>query len=393
MSTPTRLGDRYELRGVLGRGGMAEVRDGWDTRLGRAVAIKLLHPGFSRDPDSRLRFRAEARSAASLTHPNIVAVHDYGEHEGTPYIVMERLPGRTLDDEMASSPMSQSRVRFVLDNVLSALAAAHGAGVLHRDIKPGNILLTAQGTVKVADFGIAKTNANAYTQTGQIVGTLAYLSPDRLAGKPAAVTDDLYALGCLGYEALSGRRPFPQEELGPLTRAILDDTPTSLLALRPAADPTVAAVIERALARDPRQRFVSAEDMRMSLWNTAAASYSPATGRRPPTRMLTAAFPASSPPSAYIPSHASTPPRHRIGRLPAVGGIVAALTLVAAVLVFNAPFRSDPRETPPSTSSSTPPATPTASSATTTTTTTTSPEGPPGGGDHKGGKGKGRGKH
>ena len=147
MSAPDLLGGRYELRGVLGRGGMAEVRDGWDTRLHRAVAIKLLHPGLIAQADIRMRFAAEARSAAALSHPNVVAV----------------------------------------------LAAAHAAGILHRDIKPANILLTDLGHTKVANFGIAKCAETTHTMTGQIVGTMAYLTPERIAGRRATVSDDLYA--------------------------------------------------------------------------------------------------------------------------------------------------------------------------------------------------------
>ena len=136
MQAPEVLGGRYELRGVLGRGGMAEVRDGWDTRLDRPVAIKLLYPVFSMQPDNRRRFEIEARAAAALNHPHIVAVHDSGDHDGTPYIVMERLSGRTLADVIALGPLPQPQVRSILDDMLSALAAAHTAGILHRDIKP-----------------------------------------------------------------------------------------------------------------------------------------------------------------------------------------------------------------------------------------------------------------
>src|ERR1700712_933341 len=154
MSAPGLLGGRYEMSGVLGFGGMAEVRDGWDNHLSRAVAIKLLHPGMSSHPDICERFQVEARAAAALNHPNIVGVYDFGDQDGMPFIVMERLPGETLSDRIALGPLPEGYVHAVLRSVLAALAAAHQAGMLHRDIKPGNILLTESENVKVADFGI-----------------------------------------------------------------------------------------------------------------------------------------------------------------------------------------------------------------------------------------------
>lgn len=210
LSAPSRvLAGRYELGRVLGRGGMSEVREGWDLKLGRPVAIKLLQsgPGNGDGPDSRLRFATEARATAALSSSKIVIVHDVGEHHGLPFIVMERLPGVSLADHIARGPLPEPFVRTVLDAVLAALTSAHDAGILHRDVKPGNILFTAAGEAKLADFGIAKTAGGAHTMTGQVVGTMAYLSPDRLAGKPATPADDLYAVGVVGYEALTGRRP------------------------------------------------------------------------------------------------------------------------------------------------------------------------------------------
>ena len=384
------LGGRYELRGVLGRGGMAEVREGWDTRLSRAVAIKLLHPGFSSDADNRRRFEAEARSAAALSHPNIVAVHDSGEHEGTPFIVMERLPGRTVGDRIARGPMPQAAVRSMLDEVLAALVVAHGAGILHRDIKPGNILFSTDGHTKVTDFGIAKTAEVSHTLTGQIVGTLAYLSPDRLAGKPATIADDLYAVGCVGYEALSGRRPFTEETLGGLARAILDDTPPPLAALRPDVDPRLAAVIERAMARDPRWRFANAEAMRAALW--ADAVHTAAAPVRPSTLMLTAPFPAIPPTGVYIPAPTSTIQPGRTRRLVGIAAVFGVLTLAAVLLAFNPPFQSNTPETAP-TSTSTAPPPPTSSPATTATTAPTAiPAEQPGNGPKKKGNGNGNGR-
>ncbi|MHA7661834.1 serine/threonine-protein kinase [Mycolicibacterium sp. HS_4_1] len=214
MPHPGVLADRYQLRGTLGRGGMAEVRDAWDVQLQRPVAVKLLHAPLSGQPDFRRRFEIEARAAAGLNHPHVVAVHDYGEHDGTPYIVMERLPGRTLADAIAAGPLSPQQVRSVLDDVLSALAVAHAAGVLHRDIKPGNILLADSGSAKIADFGIAKSAESSHTIAGQIVGTMGYLSAERLSGRPATVADDLYAVGVVAYQGLTGRPPFPQAQSG-----------------------------------------------------------------------------------------------------------------------------------------------------------------------------------
>ena len=267
------LAGRYELQGLLGRGGMAEVHDGWDTRLNRAVAIKLLHPTVSTDADARRRFEDEARAAASLNHPNIVAVHDCGEHRGAPFIVMERLPGRTLADEIAVGPMPPQRVRAMLYDVLGALATAHRAGIVHRDVKPGNVLLTQSGgAVKVADFGIAKTAGAAHTAAGQIVGTMAYMSPERVAGAPASVADDLYAVGIVAYEALIGRRPYPQENPASLLRAILDGPPPPIESVRPDVDSVLAAVINAAVSRNgDGNRFGSAGEMRAALSARASA--------------------------------------------------------------------------------------------------------------------------
>src|SRR5205085_5453763 len=183
---PTTLADRYQLRGLIGRGGMGEVWAARDLRLERDVAVKRLSPHLASEPGVRERFEAEARAAAGLNHPNVVAVFDSGEHDGVPFLVMELLPGRTLADELADGPLAPERARRIGAEVAAALAASHAAGVLHRDVKPGNVLLAADGTAKVGDFGIAKsTEGLDLTTTGTIVGTAAYLAPERLAGAPA----------------------------------------------------------------------------------------------------------------------------------------------------------------------------------------------------------------
>ncbi|WP_137148562.1 serine/threonine-protein kinase [Mycolicibacterium sp. CR10] len=266
MQAPEVLGGRYELGGVLGRGGMAEVRDGWDMRLGRPVAVKLLYPSVSAEPDTRRRFATEARAAAALNHPHVVAVHDSGVHAGRHYIVLERLPGQSLADALArGGPLPTAHVRAIMRDVLSALGAAHARGVLHRDIKPANILFTSIGGVKIADFGVAKSADTPQTLTNRIFGTMAYLPADRIAGRPATASDDLYALGVVAYEALTARRAYPQANLGALADAISTGYLTPLTTLRPDIDPALALTIERSMSRDPRWRFGTAEQMRASL--------------------------------------------------------------------------------------------------------------------------------
>jgi serine/threonine-protein kinase len=250
------LGDgRYELRRLLGRGATSEVCEGWDFRLSRPVAIKLLYPGADARQQSRLRSETEARAAAQPTGRHVVVVYDIGEHNGMPFIVMERLPGVSLADSIARGPLAPSFAEVVLDGVLEALVEAHSVGVLHRDIKPNNILFTDRGEAKLADFGIAKAHDDS----------IAYLSPDRMMSHTATVVDDLYAVGAVGYEALTGRRPFPQEDPGALAHAILHDTPPPLTWLRPDVPSTLATAIERAMARDPARRFDQADAMRAAL--------------------------------------------------------------------------------------------------------------------------------
>ncbi|MEN4446846.1 protein kinase [Mycobacterium sp. SM3041] len=379
MSVPGVLADRYQLRGTLGHGGMAEVRDAWDTQLQRPVAVKLLYAQFSNQPDFRHRFQVEARAAAGLNHPHVVAVHDYGEQDGTPFIVMERLPGRTLADVIAAGPLPQHVVRAVLDGVLSALAAAHAAGILHRDIKPGNILLADSGAAKIADFGIAKSADSNHTVAGQVVGTMGYLSAERLSGRPATVADDLYAVGVVGYEALTGRRPFPQDNLVDLARAVTEGHPVPLRALRPDVDPTLAVVVERAMARDPRARFGSAEEMRAGLSGAVPAG-------RPPTLVL--GQPLPDPTTSLLPVAA---PR-RSSRLLLWGAAVIVVLVTVVAVIVDAASRPS---TPAPVGTSTPEPTPTSTSAPPLTSTPVpiddrpTPNGP-GNGHGKGPKNKHR---
>ena len=261
----TVFADRYELGEVLGVGGMGTVRDAMDRRLGRAVAVKVLRTDLADQPGPRRRFEAEARAAARLAHPNVVTVFDSGEDDGVPFLVMERLPGRTFADELADGPVLLDRVGLVGAEMLAALAAAHDAGIVHRDIKPGNVLLTTDGHVKVSDFGIAKTLDDAdATQTAELVATVRYLAPERLAGAPATPRSDLYSVGVVLYEALSGRCPFAGDTPVAIMRAVeRGDVPA------PAeAPPDVGAVVQRAMSRDPDERYESAAAMAAALAGT-----------------------------------------------------------------------------------------------------------------------------
>ena len=328
------LADRYELHDLLGCGGMAEVFDGWDVRLGRPVAVKVLHASLQAQESVRRRFEDEARAAAALCHPNIVAVYDYGEHRGTPFIVMERLPGTTLAEVFEQGPMRPDTVRSLLNDVLSALEAAHGAGILHRDIKPGNLLISTSGNrVQVADFGIAKTGGSAHTRTGQIIGTMAYMSPERVSGAPASVADDLYAVGLVAYEALAGRHAYPEDNPLALARAILDAPPAPIASLRPDIDFHLAATIDGALARNPEHRFASATQMRAALAGDGRALQAVAVPVRPATQVL------------EPPAHGGAARRARRGL--AAAGILAAF-VVASVAYAMEPLPSAPASEPAS---------------------------------------------
>lgn len=355
---------------------MAEVRDGWDTRLARPVAIKILHPAIDTQPDNRRRFEAEARAAAALNCSHIVAVHDTGEHDGMPFIVMERLSDESLHDKIARGPLPPPMVRSVLDDVLAALESAHAAGILHRDIKPANILFTSSGEAKVSDFGIAKTSQGNFTATGQVFGTMAYLSPDRVLGRPATGADDVYALGVVGYEALTGRRAFPQENIAALAQAILHEQLPPIAALRPDVDPALAAVVEGAMARDPARRFPTATAMRAAL-----AGHPPAVAVPPGTRVLDTPLP---PPMSVAPL-TQVHPRGRWGAVLAIGAVFAALLLALILIVFDSPPPTAPQ--PVTTSTSVAPPTPSTTIPTPAASTEETPkQQPPGHQPRKPGK-------
>jgi eukaryotic-like serine/threonine-protein kinase len=324
------IGGRYRIGGLLGEGGMARVFDAFDERLERPAAVKILRAETRALPGMRERFQQEALIAARLLHPHIVAVLDFGEDHASSFLVMERLPGFTLRDEIiARGPLSTQRVILVMTETLAALTAAHSRGVLHRDIKPSNILLEQDGHTKITDFGIAKSfdiraeaasPADDMTMTGVVLGTPGYLAPERRSAHPATVQSDLYSVGAVMVEALTGTR---------LGRGAV---PTDRL------PPPFAAVAGRALADDPRQRFASAADMLHALRTPAsgtlqasrppvAASVPPIAPRRPPADTAVLTAPARTP----------TPQRQR-GRGARVLRRRLALAVVALVALGTAGF-------------------------------------------------------
>jgi len=278
MTEPRLLGDRYELGEVLGRGGMAEVRRGRDLRLGRIVAIKMLRVDHATDSTFQARFRREAQSAASLNHRNIVAVYDTGEDHldghRIPYIVMEYVEGRTLREMLREQArFTPERTIEVSASILDALEYSHRSGIVHRDIKPGNVMITTAGEVKVMDFGIARSLAEtgaALTQTAAVVGTAQYISPEQARGESADARSDLYATGCVMYELLTGRPPFVGESLVSVAVSHVREMVTPPSALDPSIPRDLDAIVLKALAKDRLDRYQSAYEMRGDLERAAA---------------------------------------------------------------------------------------------------------------------------
>jgi serine/threonine-protein kinase len=315
------IGGRYRIDGLLGEGGMARVFDAFDERLDRRAAVKILRAETRALPGMRQRFQQEALIAARLHHPHIVAVLDFGEDHASSYLVMERLPGTTLRDEIiARGPLSTQRVILVVTETLDALAAAHARRVLHRDIKPGNILLQQGGHTKITDFGIAKSLdmqtdpvpvTDDVTMTGVVLGTPGYLAPERRCGQPATVQSDLYAVGAVMVEALTGQRlgndPVPMENLMPPLRDIA----------------------RRAMDPDPRNRFTSASEMLQAVRSAAGG-----TGAPPPVATTAEPVPLRAAPTPQRPREGRARTRSRRRRIGRSASVVVAVALALVVLLW-----------------------------------------------------------
>ncbi|MEB3020095.1 protein kinase domain-containing protein [[Mycobacterium] crassicus] len=390
------LAGRYRLQRLIATGGMGQVWEAVDNRLGRRVAVKVLKPEFSSDPEFIERFRAEARNTAMLNHPGIASVHDYGETEldgegRTAFLVMELVNGEPLNSVLKrTGRLSLRHALDMLEQTGRALQVAHSTGLVHRDVKPGNIMITPTGQVKITDFGIAKAvDAAPVTQTGMVMGTAQYIAPEQALGQDATAASDVYSLGVVGYEVLSGRRPFTGD--GALTVAMkhIKEPPPPLPAELP---PNVRELIEITLAKNPGSRYRSGGPF-------ADAVAAVRSGRRPtrPSQSLPAGRAApSSIPSGQVTraaapvsarqtavrrttgNHRPPPPRRTFTAgqraLLWAAGVLGTLAIIIAVLIVvnaKSPGGSLAPSTPTITDTGAPP--------TTSSSTESSPESHPAG--------------
>src|SRR6204780_3999078 len=280
LTSGTKLGP-YEIGAPIGAGGMGEVFRAKDTRLGRDVAIKVLPETFAKDADRLRRFEQEARAVAALNHPNILAIHDIGEYDGAPYLVSELLEGHSLRVEMNNGALPTRRAVEYAAQIAQGLAAAHDKGIVHRDLKPENVFITHDGRLKILDFGLAKlaklqavtedsatlTLADAQQETtpGMVLGTVGYMSPEQVRGEPADARSDIFALGTILYEMLSGQRAFRRDTSAETMTAILKEDPPEISTASKPIAPAVERIVRRCLEKKPQQRFQSARDLAFDL--------------------------------------------------------------------------------------------------------------------------------
>ncbi|HZC12525.1 MAG TPA: protein kinase, partial [Thermoleophilaceae bacterium] len=257
---------RYRILRKLGSGGMANVYLAEDEELGRRVAIKILNERYASDDSFNERFRREAKSAAALSHPNIVSIYDRGEGDGRPYIAMEVVEGRSLKELILQrGPLPIAEAVEYAKQILHAVRFAHRNGIIHRDIKPHNILLGAEDRLKVTDFGIARAGASQMTEVGSIMGTAQYLSPEQARGAPVTAASDLYSVGIVLYEMLTGKTPFNGDTPIEIAMKHLNEAPRPPSELRPEVPPELDQIVLRALAKDPHERYQTAEEFSADL--------------------------------------------------------------------------------------------------------------------------------
>lgn len=332
------FGRRYRVTEKIGAGGMAEVYKAVDEVLGRTVAVKVMHPRYASDATFAARFRQEAQAAANLQSPYIVNMYDWGQEGSTFYMVMEYVRGTDLKSLIAEKgPLDSKRIAEIGAQVCSALSVAHGYDVIHRDIKPHNVMVTPDGSVKVMDFGIARAGNTTMTQTGSVLGTAHYVSPEQAQGRPLTAASDLYSLGVTLYEAATGKPPFDADSPVAIALKQVNEQPRRPRDIRPNIDPGLETIILRAMAKKPADRYDTAEDMRRDLRAVAqggAIAPAPADG--------TALMP--SVPGSDEHAKQPAPVVRPVPKKPRWPWIVAAIVLVAAgiaaAFIFG-PLRSD----------------------------------------------------
>jgi eukaryotic-like serine/threonine-protein kinase len=346
----TVIDGRYRVLSKIGAGGMADVYCAEDTHLGRKVALKLLHARFAQDQEFVERFRREASSAAGLQHPNVVGVYDRGEFDGTYYIAMEYCEGRSLKEIVARTALEPERAIAITKQMLVAARFAHRRNVIHRDLKPHNVILDEEDNVKVTDFGIARAGASDITEVGAIMGTAQYLSPEQAQGRPVTEASDLYSIGVVLFEMLTGRTPFDGDSAVAVALKHVNQPPPSPRELVPSLPPELEAVVLKALAKDPAQRYNDADSFIKDLEVVEArlragpvdvestAVFAPVAVGTAPTALAPAPPPAAPPepapppppPPVEEPPEGPTPDERRRRRLAAA--LVAGLVAVGLVL-------------------------------------------------------------
>jgi eukaryotic-like serine/threonine-protein kinase len=336
----TVLDGRYDVGRPLGSGGMGEVFLARDRVLGRDVALKVLRRQYAGDSEFAERFKREARSAASLSHPNIVQVYDRGDTEdGSSYIAMEYVPGGTLKEKLVGEgPLGTREAAALGAQVAEALEAAHERGMVHRDIKPQNVLLTDRGDAKVADFGIARAGSSVtISRTGSVMGTAGYMSPEQALGKPATPKSDLYSLGVVLFEALTGELPYTADNPIAVSMKHVNEPVRSPREINPSIPEGMNALVTRLMAKDPEDRYASADELADDLWKISR-------GREPTAAVVTAAAVAAAPtrpqhapassPTRRVPASSPSSVRRRRRRIPWFLVLLAAILFFLGTLAF-----------------------------------------------------------
>ncbi len=335
LATDTLVAGRYRLLYRLGTGGMADVWAAEDSMLGRHVALKFLLPRYAQDEQFVERFRREAAAAAGLQHPNVVSVYDRGEHEGVPFIAMEYVEGASLK-ELIERGLTVDEAVEITRQVLAGARFAHSKGIIHRDLKPQNVLVDAEGRARVADFGIARAGASEITQTGSVLGTAQYLSPEQAQGLPVSAASDLYSVGAMLYEALTGQVPFEADTPVAVALKQVSEQPRPPSQLNPQVPRALDAVVLRALAKDPANRFASADEFLRALDRAEADPTGASLGDTASSAAVgaVAAAPEAAPPPAQPPGPSPEEERRFWNRRRAIAAAIIALLIAGGVLAL-----------------------------------------------------------